>query len=249
MDGNANAGGAGTPIAPAAGAATMPQPMMPVDAMAIPEPKRGKGSIIEIIILILVSLIAVAAAGFAVYFYLQWDESRTNVEGQIAEAVAIARADERQIAEEIFAEREKEPNRRFTGPADYGSLSFMFPRTWSVYIARDASIGGDFEAYLHPGEVSEVGQSTINALRVSIINQPIDTVRMMYDAMATTGQLKQSVFQNATITGDRFEGEFNQDITGIMIMFKINDKTAILRTDAMIFRNDFDKLIQTITLN
>ena len=230
--------------------------VMPTAVASTPEvaalpPEKHKGSIIEIIILVVVSLIAVAGASFAVYYYLEWEDASTNVEGQIDEAVATARADEREKAEEIFAEREKEPNRRFTGPADYGSLSFMFPKTWSVYVANDASQpGSDFEAYLNPGQVNTaLNPNTISALRVSILNQSIDTARMQYDGLVVGGQLRQKVFRNDSIIGDRFEGEFNNEIVGIMIMFKINDKTAILRTDAMIFQSDFDRIIETITLN
>jgi hypothetical protein len=219
---------------------------MPVSAPVMPE-KRG--SVVEIIVLVVVSLIAVAATSFAVYFYLQWSEVQTDVDGQIEKAVAIAREDERQKADEFWAEEMKKPNLRFTGPVDYGSVSFMYPRTWSVYVAKDAVSGGDFEAYFNPGQVNPVGANTINALRVQIIDRQIDSVRTTYDGLVKSGKLTQSVFKNETITGDRFEGEFNQNIRGIMVMFKVNDKTVILRTDAMIFKDDFESLIQGITLN
>jgi hypothetical protein len=242
----------GTPTTDSAAAPQQPGAMpevVPGTPVIAAVPEKKKMSIIEIIILVVVSLIAVTGISFAVYFYIQWDEAQSNVDGKIAEAEAIAREDQQRIAEANFAEREKEPNRRFTGPADYGSLSFMFPRTWSVYVARDASRGGDFEAFLNPGQVNEVGVNTINALRVSIINQPIEIVRMQYDSMVLSGQLTQSVFQNETITGDVFRGEFNPSISGIMVMFKVNDKTAILRTDAMIFEEDFNRVIRGITIN
>ena len=218
-----------------------------VPPVVVPE-KRGN-SLVEVMILVGVSVVAVAAIGFAAYFYMQWREAQSNLDGKIAAAEAIAREDQQRKAEENFAEREKEPNRRFTGPDDYGSLSFMFPRTWSVYVAKDASKGGDFEAYLNPGQVNEVGQSTINALRVTIINRPVDTVRTTYDGQVRNGKLTQSVFANETITGDKYIGELAPSITGIMVMFKVNDKTAIVRTDAMIFEEDFNRIVQGMTLN
>jgi len=249
MDGSSNVGEVPAPGLPE----VSQQPVQPVASVpgieALPPVKMNRLSIGELLIMIVASLLAVAGISFAVYFYFQWDEAQTNVDGKIAEAEAIAREDERRIAEEVFAEREKEPNVRFTGPADYGSLSFMFPRTWSVFVEKNAIGGGDFKAYMHPRQVEPIGDYTINALRVSIIDRSIDVVRKEYDALVKSGKLRPSVFKNETISGDRFEGEFNKSIVGIMIMFKINDKTAILRTDAMLFRDDFDKLIQTITLN
>ena len=215
----------------------------------IPVMGKCKTSIVEIIILVVVSVVAVTAISFAVYFYLQWGEAQTNLDGRIAEAEAIAREDQQRIADAVFAEELKLPNRRFTGPMDYGSVSFLFPKTWSVFIESDASQGGDFEAFLNPEQVNQLRYGAIHALRVSIKNQPIDVVRQTYDGMVTSGQLRQSVFQNETITGDRFEGALEVNIVGIMIMFKVNDKTAIIRTDAMIFKEDFDKLIAGITLH
>jgi len=245
MDGNSNLGG--VPITPG-GTVVASQPLPTAMPMMAPVEKK-KSSILEIIILVIVSLVAVAGIGLAVYFYLQWDESRTNVDGQIAEAVAVAREDQQRMAEENFAQREKEPFLEFLGPTDYGSLSFKFSRTWSVYVAKDASQGGDFEAYFNPGRVNAVGPNTINALRVTIVNQPFETVQTTYDNLVKSGKLTQSVFQLGAITGSRYEGEFNANITGIMVMFKIPNypQTAILRADAMGFRVDFDKLIQTIT--
>jgi hypothetical protein len=235
MELNASTGGGsmvGVPLSP--------QPLMP---------EKKRSSVAEIVILVVVSLIAVTAIGLAVYFYVQWREAQTNIDGKVAEAVEIARGDERRMADEFWAEEIKKPFLEFTGPADYGSLSFMFPRTWSVYVAKDASRGGDFEAYFNPGQVNAVGAETINALRMTIINRPIDSVRTTYDNLVKSGKLSQSVFQMGSITGDRYEGEFSTNITGMMIMLKINDKTAILRTDAMIFKGDFERLIETVSLS
>ena len=251
MDGNANV--AAGPVMPQVGSSPAanadPAALAAVAANMVANKKRTS-SIIETVVLVVVSLIAATAIVFAVYFYLQWNEAQTNVDGKIAEAEAIAREDQQRIAEENFAEREKQPNLQFTGPSDYGSLNFKYPRTWSVYVAKDASQGGDFEAYFNPGQVNAVGTSTINALRFSIINQSIDTVRTQYDSLVKSGKLTHSVIKVGTIEAvDRYEGEFNADITGMMIMFKIPNypQTAVLRADAMIFQTDFDALIQTIT--
>lgn len=212
-------------------------------------PKKSNATLIETIILVVVSLIAVTAIVFAVMYYTRWDEAQTNLDGKIAAAEAIAREEQQSIDEANFAEREKQPNLQFTGPSDYGSLSFMYPRTWSVYVAKDASKSGDFEAYFNPVQVNAVGSSTINALRMIIYDRSIENVRTSYDNLVKSGKLTTKVFSVGDKTGDWYEGAFNNDITGAMVMFKINDKTAVIRTDANIFRSDFDALVQTITFN
>jgi hypothetical protein len=218
-------------------------PILPADK------KPSHGTIIETIVLIAVCLVAAVAIVLAVVFYLQWDEAQTNVDGKVDAAVATAAEEQKSIDEANFAEREKLPNNEFVGPSDYGSLSFMYPKTWSIYVAKDASTGGDFEAYFNPVQVNPISEKTINALRVYIYDRPIDQVRTQYDALVRNGSLTSSVYTVGDITGTKYEGAFSQDITGIAVMIKINDKTAVIRTDAEIFRKDFETLISTIRKN
>jgi len=237
------------PVMPTAGGSVAPASGLPTGIAPPPPSGSKRGAIVETIILVMVSLIAVTGIVFAAYFYMQWDDARTDVNGQIAAAEAVARDLQRQEDEEIFAEREKQPYLQFTGPLDYGALGFVYPRTWSIYIENDAAKGGDFNAYFNPVQVNPVSLTTINALRVSILNRSIDDVRTSYDGMVRSGQLAHSVFRVGSITADRYDGEVAHEVVGAMIMFKINDKTAILRTDAKIFQKDFDELIKTIKLN
>ena len=41
----------------------------------------------------------------------------------------------------------------------------------------------------------------------------------------------------------------NTELNGFIVIFKIRDKTAILRTDSVLFEAEFKKLIETITFN
>ena len=241
-----------SPISPATPPdPSMPQPGQPVAAIPqIPvDKKMNRGTIIETIILIAVCLVAAAAIVFAVIFFLRWNEAESNIDGKISAAVASAVEEQRAADEANFAEREKLPNLEFVGPADYGSVSFMYPRTWSIFVNRDASDGGDFEAFFNPVQVNPVSENTINALRFSILNRPIDQVHAQYDALVRNGDLTSRVYTVGGITGTLYEGAFNPFITGIALVMKINDKTAIIRTDAEIFRQDFTKLITTIRAN
>ena len=231
---------------PPVGQAVVSNPGMP----ALPADNSAKRSaLIETVVLIVVCIIAAVAIVFAVIFFIQKDEAETNVQGKIDAEVAIAVEAQKTIDESNFAEREKLPNSEFVGPSDYGSLSFMYPKTWSIYVAKDASKGGDFEAYFNPIQVNTTSENTINSLRVYIYDRPIDQVRTNYDALVRSGKLTSSVYTVGDITGTKYEGAFNNNITGIALMIKINDKTAVIRTDAEIFRKDFEALITTIRKN
>ena len=211
--------------------------------------KAMKSSLIETIVLVVVCLIAAAGVICAVVFFLQWREAETNVQGQIDISVAEAVEAQKSLDEANFAEREKLPNTEFVGPSDYGSLSFMYPKTWSVYVAKDASNGGDYEAYFNPVQVEPVSDETINALRVMIYDRPIDQVKTQYESLVKNGKLSSSVYQVGDITGTLYSGQITNYVTGILLMIKINDKTAIIQTDSMNFKSDFESLIATIRIS
>lgn len=216
--------------------------------MRVPGEKRSHGSIVETIILIAVTIVAVIFIYLYIQKYVEWQNISTDVESQINAAVAMAQADTATKMEAEFAEREKYPYKTFKGPADYGSLSFEYPQTWSVYIARDASTGGDYEAYLNPVEVNPVSSQTINALRVTIRDAAFDTVVRNYDSFVKNGQLQFNTRSVGGVLANVYTGSLPNNIQGALVMFKLRDKTVMLQTDADLFIGEFYKLLDTVTL-
>lgn len=150
------------------------------DPVPITQPRKPLNrNLIEIIVLVVVSIVAMVFIGLFIWKYIEWDTVKTDIDGQIDAAVAMAVAENTTKLENEFTEREKYPYKNFMGPADYGSLSFEYPKTWNVYVAKDASNGGDYEAYLNPGEVQPVSSTTINALRVTIRDQAFEMSRAL----------------------------------------------------------------------
>lgn len=198
-------------------------------------------------------IIAIAAAIIFGWLYIQkyseWETARKDVDSQIDAAVAMARAETTTKMEEEFAEREKYPYRNFAGPADYGSLGFEYPQTWSVYIDSDAREGGDFLAYLNPVEVEPVSRETINALRVSIIDESFDRVVSEYNDLVgrDDGTLTLSTRNVGGTLANLYLGELPDGIRGALVAFKLRDKTVMLQTDAELFIDEFYKILDTVT--
>ena len=182
---------------------------------------------------------------------VNWNNARTNVDGQISVAVATAVNDNTKQLEEQFAMREKLPYNLFAGPADYGELSFNYPKTWSVYEAKDAVNGGDYEAYLNPDKVYPVSASSINALRVIIKNQAYDSYIKQYDDYVRNGKMSVAVRpvngENANIYTGQLPG--TDKLQGIAAVLKVRDKTAIIQTDTMVFEEDFYTLLDSVQFN
>ena len=193
--------------------------------------------LIKTIAIIALSLIAVTFIGLFIWSSAEYGNIEDEVQSKIDAAVAKAKDEVSARKEAEFLEREKNPSKTFSGPADYGQLTFQYPKTWSVYVADPATNGGDF---------------TVNALRVSIINKAFDVVAADYQKAMNKkdSNLKvESVTVNG-ITANRYTGTIpGTELSGYIIIFKIRDKTAIVQTDSVLFADDYNKLIETITFN
>lgn len=204
------------------------------------------GSLIAIIGL---SVLVLGAGAFGIWSYVNYSEQKTNVDGKIELAVAEAKKEQSEIEEEKYAQREKEPLRQFVGPDDYGRLTFDYPKTWSVYVSRDTSRGGTYEAYLNPITVPPVSATQQYALRVIIEEKDYDQVVKTYEGLVKKGDLRTSAVSANGNNGTRLDGNFTKDIRGSAVIYKIRDKAVTLRTDADTFKPDFESLIKTINFN
>jgi len=212
--------------------------------------KANTSSLIKIIAIVILSLMSVAFIGLFIWKNSQYVEVQTDVDGKIAVAVAEAKDEQALKDEEEFAEREKYPYRTFSGPADYGQLTFEYPKTWSVYIADNAANGGDFRAFLNPIEVEAESNETIYALRVEILDKAFDDVVKNYQKSVEKGEMSLEVINIADAVANKYTGKLpNTEMSGYIVVFKIRDKTVVLRTDSVLFTDDFNRVLSTITFN
>ena len=215
--------------------------------------KNDNSGLIKTIFIVILSLTTVTFIGLFVWALVKYNAASEDVEGQKAMAVAEAKEEQAMELEAEFAEREKEPYRDFAGPVDYGQLSFKYPKTWSVYVASDASNGGDFSAYMNPIQVDPVSsKASINALRVTIRDKDFESVAAEYQKAMDKKDANLSM-ETTTVGGvmaNRYTGKIpNTELNGIIVIFKIRDKTAILQTDSVLFKDDFDGLLGTVEFN
>lgn len=214
-----------------------------------PAPVRD-GSKKWLIIAIVFILTTVVALGGGTWALINYFDQRDNVDAKVTTAVASAVKEQADSDAAAFLEKEKQPFRLFAGPDDYGSLSFQYPKTWSLHVASDASRGGTYAAYLNPVSVPPIVTAERYGLRVSIEEKDYDRVLDTFKTLVASGELQSTSFQlDADTTGTRLDGNFTKDIRGSAVIFKIRDKTVTLRTDAETFKGDFEALIKTIEYN
>lgn len=249
----ANRSTPGTAFGPAMPGQTISPTGSPVTSqhMTVPVSQgEKKRTAIMVVIMFFLGVIAIVAI---VLFVMKLIESQTieaDLDSRIDAAVAIAVAENTEKLNAEFEIARKDPYREFLGPEDYGSLSFKYPQTWSVYIARNASNGGDFEAYMNPVEVEAPSATTINALRVTIRDAAIDSVMQTYESAVKSGRMTFSTRQVGGVTANLYVGQLpSGNLQGAVCLFKLRDKTVILQTDADVFLDEFQRLLDTVTMS
>jgi len=220
-------------------------PTPPVNNYVIP----GKSSKKWLILTIVFIITTLAAIGGGVWAYMNYLDQKDNTDAKISTAVAAGVKEQADKDAADFLQKEKQPNRQFAGPDDYGRLAFDYPKTWSTYVSKDTETGGTYEAYFNPVSVPPIKDTTQYALRVTIKQDEYEKVLASYDSLVKRGDLVATAIKADGTDGTRLEGNFTKDIRGLAVVFKIRDKTVIMRSDAETFRADFDALISTITFN
>lgn len=211
------------------------------------QPERGAVATSTLVIVAL-SVFALLFAGLSVWAYVNYMDQKNNVDSKIGTAVTEAEKNLGDKLEADFIEREKEPLKSFTGPSDYGSLGFKYPKTWNTYVSNDGSRGNGYEAFFSPGSVPSIDSSSSRyALHVTIVNEDYEDVLADYESQVKKGDLKTSAVKAGDQDGTRLDGSFSKDIRGSAVVYKIRDKTAIVQTEADTFKPDFDALIKTIS--
>lgn len=191
---------------------------------------------------ILLAVLATGLAGFGVWSFTNYLDQKDNTDAKIEAAVTKAKAVQSEELEKDFLEREKQPYTKFNGPDDLGHVSFDYPKTWSVYVAKSGSTA-DYEAYLNPGVVPTVSNQQPYATRVVITNRIYDTVLKTYEGIVKKGDLKSTPVTVNGFTGVRLDGKFSTAREGSSVIFKVRDKTLLISSDANTFRSDFDNVV------
>jgi hypothetical protein len=218
----------------------------------------GKLIFIVLIVLLVAGLLATTSS--LTRARADFNELERSTEAIVLARETEIRRNERSLADAEWEEREKYCNadgrgHSFVGPDDYGRFGFFHPCSWAIHVPSPALHGGNFEAVFHPRRIVNV-PNAVYALRFTILTQQYDSVIQQRQGLVQSGRLTQSTFTNVlnqgrpneqTITGMRFDGEMVHGVAGgSEVIFRIRDRTAIVRTDSGLFKDDFERLIRTI---
>lgn len=191
---------------------------------------------------IVTGLLVIALTGLSIWLYLNYTDARNNLSSKVDAAVTQAKTDQQKEDETKFLAREKLPTKAFEGPADLGSVTFQYPKTWSAYTAKTS---GGLEAYFNPDTVPTVLPTQPYALRVLVEPRSYEATIKLYDEAVKKGSLRSNPVTFNGFTGIRLDGKLSASRDGSAVIFKVRDKALTIATDASAFKDDFDQTILT----
>ncbi len=216
-----------------------------------PNQNQSRGGFgVLIALLVLFALFAVTFIILFVWMYTQYADATTALNAKVDAAVATAVEENTAKLEEEFIEREKSPFKTFTGPVDYGELSFQYPKTWSVYEYASATDGGSFGVVFNPNKITSANSKTVNALRFVVDNSSFEKAISSYESQVKSGKLQLKIIQVNGSNANLYYGTFSNGFQGAVVLIKIRDKTAKLTTDSYsVFGNDFETILSSVKYN
>ena len=199
-----------------------------------------------IIVFIVTLLLFLGSAGFGVWAFGSRQNYKNHTDKIVNDAVAVARQQEDAKEKIQLAEDEKQPLRQYQGPATYGSIVVMYPKSWSGYVDETGSSGNVIDGYFFPNIVPGLQSQKDFALRISVVNQSYSSVMQQYGSYATAGKATVSAYRLPlvqAVLGSRVVGALNPGQQDDMIVLPLRDKTLEVSTQSTEFSNDFNTYI------
>ncbi len=206
---------------------------------------RESGISTPIVLVAVFVTLFVGSSAFGFWAFTERQDYKNNVEKKVADASTLAVQKAETAKEADFVEREKAPYQSYVGPATYGSLSFSFPKTWSVYQV-DKDSGTVLDVYANPRVVPGVASNQLYAFRVEIVSNTYDQEVKKFSSSIASGKLTAQAFRLTALPdtlGLRVEGEISSKTQGIMILLPLRDKTIKLFTESQDSFSDFNDII------
>ena len=182
--------------------------------------KRGFPFAVLATFLIIVSL---GLAGVSIYLYIQKDGLKLVVDAKVNDAVSAAKVEQLAKDQKDFDDYVAQTTRTFVSSSDFGSVTFEYPKEWSVYndINGNGKDTTTYTAYFSPGMVAPVTEKSIflHALELKIAKNTFDTIKNNYKNQISDGLVKIEDYKltNDYIKVNNPDGILGQKVTGYIL--------------------------------
>jgi hypothetical protein len=209
---------------------------------------KGSVGLAQVLVGVLV-LTTLAMAATSIIYIGKYNDASTNLEGHKAEAAEAAKAEQKEADEKAFAEREKQPYRKYTGPVVLGSLTVEFPKNWNVFAIENEQANRQLDIFVSPEVVrDEDNYQGPYSLRLSLERQLYTQVLEKYQKQIEKGELQAVPATMSGIQGTRLSGQLDKDHRGVMVLVPVRDKTLSVWTEADAFVGDFNTIVERVSV-
>jgi multidrug efflux pump subunit AcrA (membrane-fusion protein) len=197
--------------------------------------------------LVLAIVLLVGAIVFGAWAYTSRQDYKDNSDAKAAVAVEAAKKQLSAEKDKQFAEQAKQPLKTYNGPAAYGSLSIMYPKTWSAYVDTSGNSGSSeaaVDAYFNPDVVPGIKDKAASfALRAQVLNQQYSQVLDSFDDQARNGDIQVGAYslpKMPSVVGVKVTGQITKDKNVTMIVLPLRSQTIEIWTEGDQYLNDFN---------
>ncbi|HET6622778.1 MAG TPA: hypothetical protein VFG56_02480 [Candidatus Saccharimonadales bacterium] len=200
---------------------------------------------------IMFAVLTVALAGLFVWAFMNYQDYKHNTDQKVAAAVGAAKAEQKKQDDKQFEEDYKKPYTTYRGPADLGSVSFDYPKTWSAYEASNTADNNGLQAYFHPKVVPPIDtDGQVFALKVEVKDLTYQQSLDELSGNLEEGTLKAAPYKTNGYTGMRFTGQLDESHQGVILMFKIRNQTLVITVNSNSFVKELDHtILKTLKFN
>lgn len=195
------------------------------------------------IVLLIVSFI------FAVWAYSGRQHYKNNVTSIVNTSVQKAVAQQQTIDTNKFNIEQESTLTTYKGPADYGSIVLMYPKTWSAYINTQNNSNGNssypLDAYFSPNYLTSVTDdgTTDFALRVQVESQSYSQILMQYDSQSGITVSPFALPKVSNDVGVEVTGQIQNNVTGTLVILPLRSQALEVWTEGPSFLGIFNSLI------
>ncbi len=201
-----------------------------------------------LISLVVSVVLAVGLGVFGLWAYSQMKDYKNNSDQKSNQAVEQAKAEQKTTLEAQFAEEEKSPLKSYTSQAAYGSVTIVYPKTWSAYISEKSSGTNVVDGYFYQDYLPSVNpnETTNFNLRVQIIDGSYQSAVDQYQSQIKQGKIT-AVPYTSNVTGAsigvRLTGQLSVSKKGAAIIIPLRDKVLKIWTETEAGIADLDNYV------
>jgi len=212
-----------------------------------PAPKK-KNAVLEIVLIVFIFILAAAAVGGSAYCWNEYSKLSADVNSRTSIQVSEAKENQKKIDDQAYENRNASTTREFTGPSDFGAITFKYPKEWNVYLKNNDDSNPKYEAYFSPNYVAPVDNNHIQPLSFRIVEQSYTNYIKKYENKKLT---TTSAYSINGLTGSKVTGKLNErqdEPNGAEVVIQVNNYAAIIRTDDYdTYGAEFDAIIAELS--